>query len=174
MASRLAWLSPACSAPPGAVQPSVVIAPGLAAAGPAPAAQLGGTDKPPAEAAWPRPPNIGIPPKPAEPAGATAPVGTVPSKPSATPAALPAMSPPSLAAGRIPPCAISSRSDVAEPKFPDPMLKRLARLPPGGSAAAALAAELRRPDIPPDKGEPVATELVDSVAAYEPALAPKV
>jgi hypothetical protein len=52
------------------------------------------------------------------------------------------------------------------------MLKRLARLAPGGSVLAAV--ELKRPEILPDKGEAVTAELEDSVVAYEPALAPKV
>ena len=68
-----------------AVQPAVVTAPGLAAGAPS-ATQLGGIAIRPTADAWPRPPNIGTPPKPAEPAGAPAPV-RVPSNPAAVPLA---------------------------------------------------------------------------------------
>jgi hypothetical protein len=153
----------------GAVQPAVVTAPGLADAGIALAAQLGGADNPPTEAAWPRPANIGTPPEPAKPAGPTAPVGAVTAASATVP---PSEMRPCPDLTRRPPPHIPSRSDDAEDQFPPPMSKMFARSPPGGSAAAAFTAEPERPVIPP--GDAVAAELADSVAVYERALVPKV
>jgi hypothetical protein len=76
-----------CGAP--LVQPALPKAAGvvLTAGTPLPA-QLGGTDNPPIEDAWPTLANTGAPPNPAEPAGPTAPDGGPALKASVKPRAV--------------------------------------------------------------------------------------
>ncbi len=65
--SGLEWLSLACVGAPrrSSSRKSLHPRPGLTAGAAAPGAQLGGTDNPPAEAAWPTPARLGAPPMPA-------------------------------------------------------------------------------------------------------------
>src|SRR5579875_3057262 len=162
-----------------------VLAPGT------PAAQLGGTDRPPTAEAWPTPASTaGAPPRPPTPPAAAG--ETAPSRPAATPPMSAAAS--SGSAVRRPPPPMPIRSDAADAQFPTWMLPRLAMLllngfddepsmlarfsnmspsPVDCVGAADAADDAPNSDPIPCSGvEAAATRLAASVSPYEPALVP--
>src|SRR5579884_602261 len=165
---------------------------GVLAAGTSPA-QLGGTDKPPIEDAWPTPANTGAAPTPAAPpTPPPAPTGsTIPARSAKPPSA-----PSAASAGkavRRPPPAIPIRSELADAQLPTWMfaklasgllsgelpsvcarLSRMSPSPVGCAAACAAAGDAPASELSPDKGvEAAATWLAASVSPYEPALVPR-